>query len=95
MDQMLAAPAGWPATRARLFLLLKRKLTKHAVAEQDVVYPIVRNDSAAGDERKHLYDEHADMKILPHEIEEDLRSRADWTINVTALRNVLNHIEAG
>ena len=94
LDQMIADPTGSMPKRARLFLMLKRKLAKHAMAEEDAVYPIVRNDSVEGDERKHLYDEHADMKILLHEIEEDIKSRQDWTVNVTALRNlVLNHVE--
>ena len=94
LNQMMAAGTRSMPKQARLFLMLKRRLAKHAMAEEDVVYPIVRNDSAGGDQRKHLYEEHADMKMLLHEIEEDFKSRQDWTVNVTALRNlVLNHIE--
>jgi len=94
LEQMVAFPTGSMAKRARLFLMLKRKLAKHAMAEEDVVYPIVRNDSAGGDRRKHLYDEHADMKILLREIEEDVKLGQDWTVHVTALRDVvLQHIE--
>src|SRR5215472_13620712 len=52
LDQMLNCPASSRLQRARLFLALKRKLAKHALAEEDVIYPRVRNDSATGDERK-------------------------------------------
>ena len=38
--------------------MLKRKLAKHAMAEEDVVYPIVHNQTAETTESKHLYDEH-------------------------------------
>src|SRR5438128_38606 len=49
LDEMVTAPIDSTARRGRLFLMLKRKLAKHALAEEDVVYPIVHNDSANGD----------------------------------------------
>jgi hemerythrin superfamily protein len=91
LDQMVAAPTAPIAQRARLFLELKRKLAKHAMAEEDVIYPIVRNDSASGDQRKHLYDEHADMKILMYELEMLLKGGEDWTAVVVPLRDLIRH----
>jgi hemerythrin superfamily protein len=90
LDQMLNCPADAKLERGRLFLALKRKLAKHALAEEDVVYPRVHNDSASGDERKHLYDEHADMKILLFEIEDSLKSGDDWTDAVRPLRDLIS-----
>ncbi len=90
LDDMMAAPVSSKLNRARLFLSLKRKLAKHAMAEEDVVYPIVRNDSANGDQRKHLYDEHADMKILLHEIESQLMSGDEWSSAVAPLRELVH-----
>src|SRR5262249_10365289 len=72
LDEMAASPSDSKLRRGRLFLALKRKLAKHAMAEEDVVYPLVRNDGANPDQRKHLYDEHAEMKILLYEIESAL-----------------------
>jgi hemerythrin superfamily protein len=89
LDRMAATPASSAAKRWRLFLMLKRKLAKHALAEEDVVYPIVHNDSATGDERKHLYDEHAEMKIMLHNIEEQLMSGEDWNSVVVPLRELI------
>jgi iron-sulfur cluster repair protein YtfE (RIC family) len=89
LDEMAEAPAGSAVQRGRLFLMLKRKLTKHAMAEEDVVYPIVNNGAASEKERKHLYDEHAGMKILLYEIEEKLMAGEDWSGAVRQLRQLL------
>ncbi len=37
-----------PAQRMKLFLALKRTLAKHAMAEEDVVYPQLQRGSARG-----------------------------------------------
>ncbi len=94
LDEMVAVPTDSIARRSRLFLALKRRLAKHAMAEEDVVYPIVRNDSASGNERKHLYDEHAEMKILLHEIENQVKNGENWSDSVRPLRElILRHLE--
>ena len=94
LDQMAVARADSTMRRARLFLMLKRKLAKHALAEEDVVYPTVHNDSAEGDERKHLYDEHADMKILLFEIENLLKDGEEWNAAVLPLRELVRrHVD--
>ena len=93
LNDMVAAPTA-SMDRSRLFLMLKRKLAKHAMAEEDVVYPIVRNDSANGNERKHLYDEHAEMKVLLYEIENELMAGEDWNTSVGPLRELIRkHID--
>src|SRR5690349_9371633 len=50
VGEMLAARSR--LNRARLFLLLKRRLAKHALAEEDVVYPIVHQDDGNSDRSK-------------------------------------------
>ncbi len=89
LDQMLAAPADSVAKRASLFLALKRKLAKHALAEEDVVYPLLHNQGQDADASKELYDEHADMKILLFELEELLKSGEDWSRQVRTLRDLI------
>ncbi|MBV8847932.1 MAG: hemerythrin domain-containing protein [Bryobacterales bacterium] len=94
LDQMVKCPTSSRLQRARLFLALKRKLAKHALAEEDVIYPRVRNDSASGNERKRLYDDHAEMKIFLYEIEGLLRSGEDWRDAVRLLRDLVErHVE--
>jgi len=94
VDQMVKAPASSTLQRSRLFLMLKRKLGKHALAEEDVIYPIVHNESTEGDNSKHLYDEHADMKILLFELEEKLKSGKDWSHAARSLRDLIRrHVD--
>ena len=89
LDQMLEQPAESIAKRASLFLALKRKLAKHALAEEDVVYPLLHNEGRDTAASKELYDEHADMKILLFELEELLKSGGDWSREVRSLRDLI------
>jgi hemerythrin superfamily protein len=89
LAEMVETPAESSIKRGKLFLMLKRRLAKHAMAEEDVVYPIVHNGAANRDERKHLYDEHADMKVLLHNIEERLMAGEDWSRDVILLRDLI------
>ena len=89
LDQMLEAPVESTAKRASLYLALKRKLGKHALAEEDVVYPLLHNEGQDAQASKELYDEHADMKILLFELEELLKSGEDWSQQVRSLRDLI------
>jgi hemerythrin superfamily protein len=64
-------------TRLRLFVMIKRDLTKHSVAEEDVVYPLVADKLEAADAARHLYEEHGEVKKLLAEIEEALEANDD------------------
>ncbi|HVW07750.1 MAG TPA: magnesium-translocating P-type ATPase [Bryobacteraceae bacterium] len=93
LDRMLEVRHPSLARRARLYMMLKRRLAKHALAEEDVVYPLVHNDSAT-EERSHLYQEHAEMKILLHEAGETVKSGQDWTETLGKLRSLIReHVE--
>jgi hemerythrin superfamily protein len=94
LDDMMAAPSDSKMRRSRLFLMLKRKLAKHAMAEEDVVYPIVHSQSSQGEKGKQLYDEHADMKILLYDIENKLMNGEDWSGEVRTLSQLVRtHID--
>jgi hemerythrin superfamily protein len=94
LDGMVTHHDGSAVRRASLFMMLKRKLGKHALAEEDVVYPILHRDAGELSESKDLYDEHADMKILLFELEERLKSGSDWSEPVRTLRDLIqSHIE--
>lgn len=60
---MEACPTGNHATRARLFLRLKRTLGKHAMAEGDSVYPMPQARAGAREQARQLYEEHGDIKV--------------------------------
>src|SRR4051794_40562803 len=63
LQDMAAATEESAAQRTKLFLLFKRKLGKHALAEEDAVYPALFETAGAEDKARELYDEHAQMKI--------------------------------
>ncbi len=89
LNEMAATGPDRKAQRMRLFLMLKRKLAKHALAEEDVVYPIVHERAAGAD--LHLYDEHAQMKILLYDIERIIMEGQDWRDAVGRLRDLIVH----
>ncbi len=93
IDKMIHAPADERMNRARLFLTLKRKLAKHAMAEEDVVYPQL-HEGEKSEESKHLYEEHANMKILLFELEQCLKTKRDWRDIVRSLRDLVQrHVD--
>jgi len=94
LERMAAAPSGSATRRGKLFLALKRKLAKHAMAEEDVVYPIVSKEPGTGTQGQHFYHEHADMKILLYELESQLMAGQDWSAAVARLRDLVrSHID--
>jgi hemerythrin superfamily protein len=90
-----AARAEGPA-RMKLFLMVKRDLTKHSIAEEDVIYPLVRDRLNDPAEAHKLYEAHGDVKTLLAEIEEALEMNDDllYRERVRTLReNVRQHAE--
>jgi len=89
LQAMEAAPPDATARRTTLFLRFKRVLAKHALAEEDVVYPLLHEQIHAQEASKHLYDEHADMKIHLYELEQMLRDKVDWRERVAELHDLI------
>lgn len=89
LHQMESTGPDAIALRTKQFLALKRTLGKHAMAEEDVVYPLLHSEVHAVDESKHLYDEHADIKIHLFELEQLLMNGHDWRDRITRLRGVI------
>lgn len=94
LDEMVAEPAGSRVNRSRLFVMLKRKLAKHALAEEDVVYPLLASQGQTSEQSKHLYQEHADIKIFLFRLEEMVKSGEDWGEQARLLHNLVRgHID--
>jgi hemerythrin superfamily protein len=89
LDEMLETPADAIMRRTKQLLMLKRALAKHALAEEDVVYPLLHEELHQVDDSKHLYDEHADIKIHMFELERLLKENADWRDRVAQLRDLI------
>lgn len=93
LDQMVQASDDSAARRMALFLALKRTLAKHALAEEDVVYPLLHREAGAAEATRQLYAEHAEMKIHLYELETALRGGASWAGRASALQAlVARHI---
>jgi hemerythrin superfamily protein len=79
------------ATGRRTVLLfqLKRMLTAHALAEEDIVYPMLREDAHRHEEASRLYREHAEMKVRLFELEHKAKDDPSWIEDIRALRRIV------
>ncbi len=75
--------------RTQLLLRLKRGLAAHAMAEEDVVYPLLHDEARADHEAKHLYGEHADIKIHLYALEQMPKDSPAWTDRVRELKRLI------
>jgi iron-sulfur cluster repair protein YtfE (RIC family) len=75
--------------RGQLLLRLKRGLAAHAMAEEDIVYPMLQDEAGAEPDPTHLYAEHAAMKVLLFRLEKKALGGEDWTDEVGALSALL------
>ncbi len=68
VKEMAEAEVGAPARRAALLAEFEEKLTRHALEEENVVYPALK--SAGADEPvRALVEDHAEMKALVRSLE--------------------------
>jgi hemerythrin superfamily protein len=79
------------ARRAALLLQIKRMLTAHALAEEDIVYPMLRNDAQRQEAASHLYREHAEMKVRLFELEHMAKDDPRWITELRSLRDIIAH----
>ncbi len=86
LDRMEHLPAtGW-AKRKLLFLAFKRTIGKHAMAEEDIIYPLLKTQAERHEATQKLYREHASMKIHLFELEAAIHENEEWSAAVRALR---------
>jgi hemerythrin superfamily protein len=86
LDRMEPLPATSWAKRKVLFLAFKRTIGKHAMAEEDIIYPLLKTDAERHEATAKLYREHASMKIHLFELERAIHDDEQWRAAVTALR---------
>ncbi|MFL6415984.1 MAG: hemerythrin domain-containing protein [Bryobacteraceae bacterium] len=84
MEQLSAA--DW-VKRKFLFLTFKRTIGKHAMAEEDIVYPLLKTEGERHEATQKLYREHASMKIHLFELERAISQENEWRDAVRALRS--------
>jgi hemerythrin superfamily protein len=64
--------------RTQLLLRLKRRLAAHAMAEEDVVYPLLHDRAHEVEDTKQLYSEHASMKMSLYALEQTPKNDPRW-----------------
>jgi hemerythrin superfamily protein len=75
--------------RTQRFLRLKRKLSAHALAEEDVIYPALCELGQDREGAQQLYAEHAEMKIHLYTLEEMPKDDPAWESQVGELRTLI------
>ena len=89
LRQMAEASEQSAAQRTKLLLMFKRALAKHAMAEEDVVYPVLHDVAGAAEQARELYEEHAQMKIHLYGLENAVDSPSTWNERVRRLQEVI------
>jgi iron-sulfur cluster repair protein YtfE (RIC family) len=87
LDKMEGLPATEWAKRKFLFLSFKRTIGKHAMAEEDIVYPLLKTAAERHEATTKLYREHASMKIHLFELELAIHQDEEWRAAVRALHS--------
>lgn len=89
LNSMERSPANAVLHRTQLLLRLKRRLAAHAMAEEDVVYPLLYDRAHEAEDAKHLYAEHGDMKRLLFALETTPKNDPTWIVRVRELRALI------
>ncbi len=89
-EALLKTSARQKARRAALFAKLKHALNKHALQEETVVYPALKETHTDG-MAKHLYADHADIKIFLREIEDMAKDDPLWIERIRACQACVAH----
>lgn len=93
LGEMEVSPEHATVRRTQLLLRLKRKLAAHAMAEEDVVYPMLHDRAQEVEDTRRLYAEHADMKMMLFQLETMPKDGPDWRATVARLRTLIaDHI---
>ncbi len=75
--------------RSTLLFQLKRMLTAHALAEEDIIYPMLRDDAQRQEMASQLYREHAEMKVRLFELEHQAKDNPGWIDRLRELREII------
>jgi len=87
LDKMESLPAADQVKRKVAFFAFKRKIGKHAMAEEDIIYPLLKTEGERHEATQKLYREHASMKIHLFELEQAMAGEDEWRDAVRALRS--------
>ena len=84
----MVAPEAGATARAALLEQVADALTRHAVEEENVVYPALKAVGAPAEARQ-LFAEHAEMKTMIRDLKELNPDDPRWTAGATALKDLI------
>ena len=87
-DKILATTDSQTMTRTHLFGKLKNALEKHAVEEENVIYPALRQANLAHDADT-LNSEHGYVKTYLYELETLAKDSPEWLARVRDFRSMI------
>jgi hemerythrin superfamily protein len=87
-DKIEATDDSQTSARATLLAKLKYALTKHALEEENVLYPALRQANHAHD-ADHLGDEHGYVKTYLYELETMPKDSPEWLARVRDFRTMI------
>jgi hemerythrin superfamily protein len=90
MDSVLRSDPGSRMRRTATLMQIKRSLTAHALAEEDVVYPMLREEVGAVEAADRLYREHAEIKVHLFRLEHLRTDEARWQEEMQGLRDLVS-----
>ena len=89
MDTVLQSDAQARMRRTAGLLQIKRALTAHALAEEDVIYPMLREEVGALEASDRLYREHAEIKIHLFNLEHLRPEEPRWQQEMQSLHDLV------
>jgi hemerythrin superfamily protein len=89
LDTIAETPNDAVGRRTAMLFQAKRMLSAHALAEEDIVYPMLCDDAHRREQASRLYREHADLKIRLFELEHKAKDDPSWVEDLRALRRVV------
>lgn len=90
LAEIVQTPIDAPGRRTQLLLRLKRRLAAHAMAEEDVVYPLLHEEARKEEDAKHLYGEHAEMKMHLFTLEQTPKDDPRWLAVALDLKRIVD-----
>jgi hemerythrin superfamily protein len=86
LEDLEHSPDNATFARAQKLLMVKRRLSAHALAEEDVIYPMLNEAAGAVSDVRHLYAEHAEIKMHLHALEQMPKNDPGWARRAGELR---------
>ena len=87
-DRLEETDTSMVTRRNTLLTQLKRMIAAHALAEEDIVYPMLCDDAHRREQALKLYRDHAEIKVKMFELEVKPKDDPSWISDLRSLRQM-------